>query len=144
MNSCTLRTVTRPLRLPGIALLLLTLQGTPGLSSRLTAAEAATKSWSGTWDNKKFKTNGPLTCRATQKDATTWEAKFTGEGLGKPFAYDATIKSADRNGRLVMGGTATVDGETYQWSGYVQGKFLLGSYRSATGNNGSFKLQEAK
>lgn len=144
MNSSALRPAINQLAPPVVVLFFLALLGASVFSGPLTAAEAVTKTWSGTWDNKKYKTSGPLTCKATRKDTATWEAKFTGEGLGKPFAYDATIKSADRNGRLVMGGTANVDGETYQWSGYVQGKYLVGSYRSATGNNGSFKLQESK
>jgi hypothetical protein len=108
------------------------------------AAEATTKTWSGTWDNRKYKTSGPLKCTATTKDSSSWQAKFTGEGLGKPFGYDATIKITNRGGRLVLSGTTSVDGEAYQWSGYVQGNYLVGSYRSASGNNGSFKLQESR
>lgn len=106
------------------------------------AADAPSRQWSGTWDNKKYKTSGPLTCSAKMNTNGVWQAKFTGTGLGKPFGYDATIRAGDKGGRLILQGTTSVDGESYQWSGYVQGKTLVGSYRSASGNNGSFKLQE--
>lgn len=110
-----------------------------------TAADAAaSKKWSGKWDNKKYKTSGPLICTATLKDTATWQAKFTGTGLGRPFGYDATIKVSNKSGRMILQGSTTVDGEAYQWSGYVQGKYLIGSYKSASGNNGSFRLEEGK
>ncbi len=106
------------------------------------AADAPSKQWSGTWDNKKYKTSGPLTCSAKMNTNGVWQAKFTGTGLGKPFGYDATIRAGEKGGRLILQGTTSVDGEAYQWSGYVQGKVLVGSYKSASGNNGTFKLQE--
>lgn len=113
--------------------------------SPATSADAtASKKWSGKWDNKKYKTSGPLTCTATLKDSATWQAKFTGTGLGKPFGYDATIKVSNKSGRMILQGSTSVDGESYQWSGYVQGKSLIGSYRSASGNNGTFRLEEGK
>ncbi len=138
--------LTRIIRRRPATLTLLALIGLGCLMSPLEvpAAEAITKTWTGTWDNKKFKTSGPLTCTATAKDSANWQAKFTGTGLGKPFGYDAAIKIANRSGRLTLAGTTTVDGETYQWSGYVAGKSLIGSYRSATGNNGTFRLEETK
>jgi hypothetical protein len=38
-------------------------------------------------------------------------------------------------------GTSTVDGDSYQWTGEIQGGMLIGQYRSASGNNGEFRLQ---
>ena len=111
------------------------------LSLTVLQAADANRSWSGTWNNKKYKTKGPLTCTVTSVNGATWQATFSGKGLGNPFSYKATLKTAVKNGRTYLAGTTSVDGEAYKWSGYIQGKALVGSYRSATGNNGTFSLQ---
>ncbi len=104
------------------------------------AAAAKAKSWSGSWNNRKFNTKGPLTCTVNSERGTTWSATFTGTGLGRPFRYPATFRVIEANGRKTIQGVSSVDGERYNWSGVISGKNLIGSYRSATGNNGAFSL----
>ena len=97
----------------------------------------------GTWNNRKFGTSGPLSCTATVKDDETWEAKFQGKFMNRDFNYDATIKTSKKSGRTVLQGTATIDGDQYLWSGYVNGKELFGKFRSRKGNNGTFRLRRS-
>ncbi len=105
------------------------------------AADPPSKSWSGTWNNKKYKTTGPLTCTVTSSKGGNWQATFSGTGLGNPFSYPATLKAMEKGGRIYLAGSTKVDGEAYRWSGYIQGQVLAGSYKSATGNNGTFSLK---
>jgi len=109
-----------------------------------TSAAEAPKSWSGTWNNRKYKTNGPLTCTITSAKDGVWQAKFTGTGIGKPFSYDATINVRQSGNRTTLQGVSKIDGENYQWTGAISGTTLTGSYRSASGNNGDFRLQAGK
>ena len=98
-------------------------------------------SWQGSWNNRKFGTEGMLRCTATVKDEKTWEAKFEGTGLGRPFTYNVEISTTTRGERTLLQGTSMVDGDSYQWTGEVQNGMLIGTYRSASGNNGEFRLQ---
>ena len=59
------------------------------------------KSWQGTWNNRKYKTSGPLKCTAFPKDEKTWEARFEGRGLGKPFRYDVTMDAMQKGDRAL-------------------------------------------
>ena len=104
---------------------------------------AAEMSWQGTWNNRKYGTDGPLICKATMKDDKNWDASFEGKGLGKPFSYQVKISTMMKNGRTLLQGTSTVSGDRYQWSGYVDGDVLYGKYRSASGNNGEFRLKKS-
>lgn len=101
-------------------------------------------SWQGTWNNRKYGTNGPLICTAAPKNDKTWQARFEGKGLGKPFRYDVEIATTARGDRTLLQGTSTVDGDVYRWTGYVQGQVFYGRYRSATGNNGEFQLRQMR
>jgi len=112
--------------------------------SAATVTPGEKMSWQGTWNNRKYGTEGPLKCTATVKDETTWEAKFDGMGLGRPFAYDATMKVSKKDNRTLLEGTSTVSGDSYQWTGSVEGDTLLGRYRSASGNNGEFRLTKPR
>jgi hypothetical protein len=100
--------------------------------------------WQGTWNNRKYGTNGPLRCTAASKDANTWEAKFEGTGVGRPFTYNVNISTMKKGNRTLLQGTSSISGDMYQWTGYVEGKTLFGRYRSSSGNNGEFRLQEAR
>jgi hypothetical protein len=99
------------------------------------------KTYSGEWNNRKYNTKGALTCRLTPTNERTWKAKFTGTGLGRPFSYDATLTAGRKGNQIVLQGVSSVDGERYNWAGNITGSSLTGSYRSATGNNGSFSLK---
>jgi hypothetical protein len=103
---------------------------------------SATKSWVGTWNNRKYKTTGPLRCVATSKDDGTAEATFSGTFMKDPFSYNVTVSTTAEKDRTVLQGTATLDGDKYEWSGYVRGKVLFGEFRSLKGHNGTFRLQE--
>ena len=104
------------------------------------AAEPA-KSWTGTWNNKKYNTNGALTCTVVGEQNGQWIAKFTGIALGKPISYTALMTPKKNGEQTALSGTTKVDGFDYQWSATVVGKALNGSYKASNGNNGDFKLQ---
>jgi len=112
--------------------------------SEVQKTAAAAMSWEGTWNNRKYGTKGPLRCTVKVKDANTWEAKFVGTGLGKPFTYQAIIKKTKRGERMLLQGTSTISGDQYRWTGQVEGDKLSGKYRSGSGNNGEFHLKESR
>ncbi len=118
-------------------------RNTPSSGAASPTGPSGVMVWRGTWNNRKFGTKGPLICTAAVKDDKTWQAVFSGTGIGKPFKYEVTISTNKKNGQTLLQGTSSVDGDTYRWSGKVQGKTLAGRYRSASGNNGEFQLQEA-
>ncbi len=101
------------------------------------------KSWSGTWMNRKYKSSGPLKCVAVRKEDGTVAATFSGKFVNDPFSYDVTIDTKSERDRTVLVGQATLDGDKYEWSGYVRGKTLYGQFKSLKGHNGEFKLEEA-
>jgi hypothetical protein len=108
------------------------------------AQDKAEKTWQGTWNNRRFGTSGQMRCTATIKDDKTWEATFDGTGAGRRFTHKVTINVTKKGDRSLLEGTATIDGDTYRWSGNVAGRVLYGRYRANGGNNGEFRLQEAK
>ncbi|MBI5803023.1 MAG: hypothetical protein HZA92_20165 [Verrucomicrobia bacterium] len=87
------------------------------------AAEPA-KSWTGTWNNKKFNTNGALTCTVIGEQNGQWIAKFTGIALGKPISYTALMTPKKNGEQTALSGVTKVDGFDYQWSGVINGKSL--------------------
>ena len=100
-----------------------------------------TLSWSGKWNNKKYKTDGPLYCTMTDSGNGVWKAKFTGTGIRSKFNFDADIKVTRKGNRTTLSGATKVNGDRYQWTGYVNGQTMVGNYRSASGNNGSFSMR---
>ena len=100
-----------------------------------------TLSWAGKWNNKKYKTDGPLYCTMTDAGGGIWKAKFTGTGIRSQFKFDADIKIARKGNRTQLSGATKVNGDRYQWTGHVTGQTLVGNYRSASGNNGSFSMK---
>jgi len=115
-----------------------------GLGQSVFAADPkakATKSWSGTWNNKKYNTTGELTCSIIGEQNGQWIARFTGTGLGKPFNYTALITHKTVGTNVTMQGTTRVDGDMYNWTGTISGQNMTGGFRSTTGNNGQFVLK---
>lgn len=106
--------------------------------------EQKKKAWTGNWNNRKFGTNGPVTCIAELENETTWKASFVGTGIGKPFKYEVKIKATPKGNQIQLAGESQIDGDAYTWNGYVRGNVLYGRYRSASGNNGEFQLKETK
>jgi len=111
--------------------------------SPLTAAEE-TKTWQGTWNNRKYGTSGPLKCVATKDEKGIWNATFTGKYKGDPFEYKTNFQSKPARGQENLSGKATVSGGRYQWKGSIKGNTLTGQYTSSMGYYGTFVLQEAK
>lgn len=127
-------------------LLALVLLITPGRPAG--AADAPKKgnvpvnqAWSGTWNNRKYNTNGQLTCTVIGEQNGQWLARFTGIALGKPITYTALMRPTPQGANTALAGTTKVDGFDYQWTATVSGKTLNGSYRASNGNNGEFRLQ---
>lgn len=100
------------------------------------------KTWEGTWMNRKYNSTGPLRCVATAKDASSADATFSGTFMRDPFKYDVTVAMKQERNQTTLTGTATLDGDRYEWSGYVRGKTLYGQFRSLKGHNGEFQLEE--
>lgn len=114
-----------------------------GGGDKSASSEPTKKSWSGNWNNRKYGTSGPVTCNALMTDEKKWKASFVGEGLGKPFKYDVEITATEKSGQTQLQGKSKVDGDSYEWSGYLKGDTLYGRYRSSSGNNGEFQLKES-
>lgn len=114
----------------------------------ITAAGGSTVSaeservWSGTWNNRKFGTTGPLKCVATESKSGEWGAVFTGTFKGDPFEYKTRFQSRPAQNGLELGGSSTIRGHQYEWTGALRGSQLLGQYRSTVGYYGGFQLKE--
>jgi hypothetical protein len=104
--------------------------------------EPTTKTWEGTWMNRKYNTSGPLKCVAKSSGEDAAEATFSGTFMKDPFTYDVTVSTKKERDRMALSGTAQLDGDKYEWSGYVRGKILYGQFRSLKGHNGEFRLTE--
>jgi hypothetical protein len=133
-----------PPRRYAITLVLLGMLGCAIVAVPLALAADANRSWSGTWNNKKFNTTGALTCAVIGNQNGQWIARFTGTGLGRPFNYTALITVRTNGSTMTLQGVTRVDGDNYQWSGSISGPTMSGSFRSGTGNNGDFRLQAKK
>ena len=125
-----------------LALLLLALAFSA--SANVASAEDENKAWSGKWNNKKFGTSGTIICKVTSKDKSTWKATFSGRALGKPYTYDVSLTATKQGDKIVLKGTHSIRRDRYQWAGEIQGKSLRGQYRSSSGNNGTFSMEEGK
>ncbi len=112
------------------------------LSGSAFSAETEEKSWTGGWNNRKYRTNGPLTCTVTSQEKSTWKATFTGKGIGRPFRYEVSFTAMKKGNITYLRGTSKLKGDVYQWVGQIRGKVLYGRYRSGSGNNGEMRLQE--
>jgi hypothetical protein len=102
------------------------------------------QTWTGTWSNRKYKTTGPLKCVARQKDDKTWEATFSGTFMRDPFEYSITFSADQQRDRTLIGGSAMLDGDGYEWTGHIRGRTMYGQFRSLKGHNGEFTLQASR
>jgi hypothetical protein len=107
-------------------------------------ADEPSRTWEGTWSNRKYNTTGPLRCTAVQAADGTWTATFEGTFLGDPFKYPAQFLGRPRGRGQELAGTAQLDGDRYEWSGNIQGDTMTGEFRSLKGNNGRFVLKEKR
>jgi hypothetical protein len=92
--------------------------------------------------NRKYNTTGPLKCVATSKGADAADATFSGTFMKDPFSYDVTVSMKQERNQMALSGAAQLDGDKYEWTGYVRGKILYGQFRSLKGHNGEFRLTE--
>lgn len=121
-----------------------------GLGVALTAGglraadeQPTTKTWEGTWMNRKYNTTGPLKCVATSNsEEGSAQATFSGTFMKDPFSYDVTVSTKMERSQMALSGTAQLDGDKYEWTGYVRGKVLSGQFKSLKGHNGEFRLTE--
>jgi hypothetical protein len=102
------------------------------------------KTWEGTWTNRRYNSSGPLKCTAVKKPDGAYEARFEGTFMGSPFDYNVPVKVTPGDDRTLLEGDPTIDGDPYEWTGYVRGGILYGRFRSAKGHNGEFRLRESK
>ena len=129
------------LLLAGLLALVLVITPSRPAGAAAAADVPVNKAWSGTWNNKKYNTNGQLICTVIGEQNGQWIAKFTGTALGKPISYTALMTPKPSGATTALSGTTKVDGFDYQWTANVSGKTLTGSYKASNGNNGEFKLQ---
>lgn len=108
------------------------------------AQDAKSKTWAGTWTNKKYNTTGPLKCVATPGKDGKWKATFTGKFQGDPFKYQAEFSSKPGKGMTLLAGKSKVRGHDYQWTGNIKGTTLTGKYNSSVGYYGNFVLKEPR
>ncbi len=108
-------------------------------------ADGPSRTWEGTWNNRKYGTKGPLKCVASEIKPGEWKGKFTGTFQGDPFDYEATFTAKQgRNEQLDLAGKATIRGHRYEWTGLIKGTALRGKYTSSVGYFGEFVLKESR
>lgn len=98
--------------------------------------------WEGTWMNRKYNTRGPLRCTAAKQNGVRVKATFSGLFRGEGFQYNVDFDAKRTGQRTVLQGSATLDGDRYQWTGCVQGDTMLGQFKSLKGNNETFRLRK--
>ncbi len=101
-------------------------------------------SWQGTWKNFKFKSSGPIACKAVAIAENTWEGKFTGLFHGDPFEYTITFQAIEKQGVTNLQGAAKLDGDRYEWVGQVEGAAFRGKFRSLKGYYGEFNMRASR
>ncbi|MGE3409047.1 MAG: hypothetical protein AB7I37_19690 [Pirellulales bacterium] len=114
------------------------------VGSSLLADEGEARTWKGTWNNRRFKTSGPLQCVAVEDGEGNWKATFSGTFQNDPFSYDVTFASKKKKSQYDLSGTAKIQQFDYEWKGSIKGKNLVGEYEASNGFNGSFQLKEEK
>jgi hypothetical protein len=112
--------------------------------STLAMAEPDSRTWKGTWVNKRYNSNGTLECVAKPGKDGTWTATFSGVFMGKPFTYDVTFDGKAAGGQTILSGKAEINNQKYDWTGSIKGDTLKGQYRSNGGYFGDFTLKEAR
>lgn len=114
-----------------------------GLFGGLVGADEPSKTWEGTWVNKKYNTTGTLKCVAKpDKDKVgAWNATFSGVFQGRPFSYDVTFEEKKGAKRSDLSGKSKIGNHDYEWTGALTGDVLTGQYKSNSGYYGTFTLK---
>lgn len=129
-------------RWPFLMLFSLLLAGLPHAATAQEEGAAKPLVWVGTWMNRKYNTSGPLKCTATRKDDAVSDAVFEGTFMRDPFKYSAVVNTKAEKSQTLLSGTTDLDGDRYEWTGYVRGRILYGQFRSLKGHNGEFRLEQ--
>jgi hypothetical protein len=106
------------------------------------AAQEGVKTFSGQWKNYKYKPSGTRSCTATPQGDDAWKGRFQGKFKGDPFDYTVTFAARTKGGQTNLQGTAELDGDRFQWTGYMKGDTLYGKFRSLKGYYGEFVLKK--
>ena len=114
------------------------------LTTERVRADESSKTWEGTWNNKKFNTSGTLKCVATPGKDGKWTATFSGVFMNERFSYDVTFDAKGGKSQSDLNGKAEIRNHKYDWTGSIKGDTLRGTYRSNSGYFGDFVLKEAK
>lgn len=110
----------------------------------LPAQADESKTWEGTWVNRKYNTSGTLKCVGQSDDRGTWTATFSGTFMAERFTYDVTFRAKPGRGQQDLTGKAKIRNHEYEWTGTIKGDTLTGRYRSNSGYFGEFVLKEKK
>ncbi len=102
------------------------------------------KTFTGTWNNRKYNSSGPLKCVARPGKNGNVVATFTGTFKGDPFKYDVEFQARPGKNQIDLSGKATISGHFYKWTGSLTGGRLRGKYLGSNGYNGEFILNEMK
>ena len=99
--------------------------------------------YSGTFINRKTGAKGPIKAHLKPSEEGPWEGKFEGTFKGRPFEYNVEFDATSKGKKTDLKGNATIDGDPYQWTGFLQGDAMNIKYRSSKGYNGDFTLKKA-
>jgi hypothetical protein len=110
-----------------------------GLNAR---ADENARTFEGTWNNKKYNTNGTMKCVAKPGKDGKWTATFSGVFMGESFSYDVSFTEKKGQAQSDLSGNAEVKNQKYDWTGTLKGNTLTGKYRSNGGYYGDFVLKE--
>lgn len=113
-----------------------------GLTAR--AADEESRTFEGTWNNKKYNTSGTMKCVAKPGKDGKWSATFSGVFMGESFSYTVTFTEKKGQGQSDLSGNAEVKNQKYDWTGTLKSNTLTGKYRSNGGYYGEFVLKEKK
>ncbi len=102
------------------------------------------KTFTGTWNNRKYNSSGPLKCVARPGKDGNVIATFTGTFKGDPFKYNVKFQAKPGRNQMDLSGKATISGHIYKWTGSLVGGRLRGKYLGTNGYNGEFVLNEKK
>lgn len=107
-------------------------------------AQDGSKTWEGTWVNKKYNSSGTMKCVAKEGKDGEWSATFTGVFMGEAFKHEVKFQATPGKNQMDLAGKAKVKNADYEWTGVMKGDKLTGKYTATNGYNGTFELKETK
>jgi hypothetical protein len=98
----------------------------------------------GPWNNRRTGSSGSITCTASEVAPGQWKAVFRGSFQGQPFEYSVDFLAKTNRVGSELEGSATINGQQYQWRGTRKASQLRGQYQASNGWNGEIVLNETK